>query len=514
MALQDGLLSFTIKETIFLSSDKAGIGELQELELVPDVEVLENESYISITGCLQLSGKYEPIRETAETNSGGTETLIEAMKFTPFQRDKAESPVYGWEERIGHRIPLNITIPVERIADVSDIYAIVDSFDYKLESPHQMLIEAELKLGGIQFADLAEAELPQAAIESAQQPKAAESQALTDNWEFAHVAGDEADAFDDPAPLEEIEQKLSKLEQERELQGRQVAGEFPDSEDLFNIPALPAHVHYEQRYGELTDRSVPETVPAEYAHDNRGADNADHQEQVEEEPPIPEADEPVVSIHDSEPRVVGFTAADNEQEDVQPTTVQGETVAANAQAGGQAQPEESWEASVSRQQEEGQETSSSQVEELVAEDVEASADLHGQQEGGASEEQAEVRVAISGKPLREEGGSLNITSIFSQANKTRQEAEAREEQSASSSSRRGAAEPVSASTLEAMHNLTSFVRNREERTSQLKLCIIQREETLEQISQRYSLPVSKLLEVNRLSSSDQLVAGQILYIPQ
>ena len=29
MALQDGLLSFAIKETIFLSSDRAGIGELQ-----------------------------------------------------------------------------------------------------------------------------------------------------------------------------------------------------------------------------------------------------------------------------------------------------------------------------------------------------------------------------------------------------------------------------------------------------------------------------------------------------
>lgn len=116
--------------------------------------------------------------------------------------------------------------------------------------------------------------------------------------------------------------------------------------------------------------------------------------------------------------------------------------------------------------------------------------------------------------MREEGGSLNITSIFSQASRARQEAEASEEQSSSSSSRKGSSETVSASTLEAVQNLTSFVRNREERSSQMKLCIIQREETLEQISQRYSLPVSKLLEVNRLSPNDQLVAGQILYIPQ
>jgi len=64
-----------------------------------------------------------------------------------------------------------------------------------------------------------------------------------------------------------------------------------------------------------------------------------------------------------------------------------------------------------------------------------------------------------------------------------------------------------------MQNLTSFVKSKEERSSQLKMCIIQRDETLEHIAQRYSMPVSKIVEVNRLAT-EQLVAGQILYIPQ
>ncbi|WP_416037057.1 hypothetical protein, partial [Rhodococcus rhodochrous] len=37
-------------------------------------------------------------------------------------------------------------------------------------------------------------------------------------------------------------------------------------------------------------------------------------------------------------------------------------------------------------------------------------------------EEKEVRVAISGKPAREEGGKVNLTSIFSQATRVQQEA--------------------------------------------------------------------------------------------
>ncbi|TGV07564.1 peptidoglycan-binding protein LysM, partial [Mesorhizobium sp. M00.F.Ca.ET.186.01.1.1] len=203
MALQDGLLSFAIKETIFLSSDRAGIGELQELELVPDVEVLENDSYVSITGCLQLVGKYEPIREAAEANSGGTETLVEAVTFPPFRQEASEEMQYGWEEQIGHRIPLNITIPLDRIAEIGDIYAIVDSFDYKLESPHQMLIDADLKIMGILLGEQQAAQ-PASAD---QEPAAEEARA----WEYAHATDESYQEYASPASLDEIEEKLSAL---------------------------------------------------------------------------------------------------------------------------------------------------------------------------------------------------------------------------------------------------------------------------------------------------------------
>jgi stage VI sporulation protein D len=497
MALQDGLLSFAIKETIFLSSDKAGIGDLQELELVPDVEVLENETNISITGCLQLYGKYEPIRDTA-TNSGGTETLVEAMTFSPFRPEGSEGPYYGWEEQINHRIPLNITIPLERIAEIGDIYAIVDSFDYKLETPHQMLIEAELKIVGIVFAEQAPEQQPQPQPQSqferdhwqTEPPRKEEA------WEFAHVAVDLPDRFAQPASLEEIEQKLHQLEREMERQAQPVSYDSAESASLYDVPALPVSAqegYSSQEFGEVAheDDDVAQTAsyqeetavesPGSWqaestayesvsydsvAYESEVAEAADDQQELSEASKAADQnDEMVLAIHDHQEADYSHVASE-EQEEAAKSDVRVAEVAEVAE-----------------------------VEEEIDDEV-------------------EVRVAISGKASREEaGGNLNITSIFSQASRAKQEAEALEAESSSSSSRKGVTAGANPSTLEAMHNLTSFVRRKEERSSQLKMCIIQRDETLEQISQRYALPVSKIVEVNRLAT-EQLVAGQILYIPQ
>lgn len=490
MALQDGLLSFAIKETIFLSSDRAGIGELQELELVPDVEVLENDSYISITGCLQLFGKYEPIRDTAASNGGGTETLVKAMSFAPFRPEGSEGPYYGWEEQIGHRIPLNITIPHDRIAEIGDIYAIVDSFDYQLESPHQLLIDAELKIMGISLSD-------QPANPSAETFE--QQEAFQEEWSFAHVASDQADGVPQPASLEEIEQKLAMLEQQMQRQAEPTAYEEDDSAspyddpDLYDVPAVEAsgrEFYPHQVYGEVTEadeeqRFAPNETYADAAVSWGAADtpavesaaydspvyetqatHADHADQAEQWADVPaqreEAEEATLAIHDHLDTDFMPVATDETELDSPLAVGEATETAAEPDAG----------------------------------------------------DEVELRVAISGKPSREESGHVNLTSIFSQASRAKQEAlQAQEAESSSSSSRKGAVASASPTTMEAMQNLTSFIRHKEERATRLKMCIIQRDETLEQISQRYSLPVSKIVEVNRLAS-EQLVAGQILYIPQ
>ncbi|OUQ85902.1 peptidoglycan-binding protein LysM [Brevibacillus brevis] len=512
MALQDGQLSFAIKETIFLSSDRAGIGELQELELVPDVEVLENDSFISITGCLQLVGKYEPIREAAEATGGEGESLVEAMTFTPFRQEASDQAFYGWEEQIGHRIPLNITIPLDRITEIGDIYAIVDSFDYKLESPHQMLIDADLKILGIVLGNRNE------------QAEQIETQAAgpdEEAWEYTFAAGDDGQEYTEQTSLDDIDQKLSALEEELERQALPASYESTESPSMFDTPAIAQsnEDEYYEQYGDVLEVAQPdppeswETAPISYDFDSQQTASYDSSDSYSEQPVLADEqeqmreiaekeqghEEPILALHDQQ--AIGYQPVSNE-----PTgsSVEAESQEAVQEAAVHEAVQEAVEASVVSEPEPEPEPEQ-EAEPVVAEAVVA--------EPEAAAEDVEVRVAISGKPSKEEKSSVNITSIFSQASRAKQEAMAQEAESSSSSSRYGSAANASPSTVEAMQNLTSFVRKKEERSSQLKMCIIQRDETLEHISQRYSLPVSKIVEVNRLTS-EQLVAGQILYIPQ
>lgn len=528
MALQDGLLSFTIKETIFLSSDRAGIGDLQELELVPDVEVLENQSYVSITGCLQLYGKYEPIRDTAEPTSGGTETLVEAMSFSPLRLDASERAAYGLEEQIGHRIPLNITIPVERIAQMGDIYAVVDSFDYKLESPHQMLVEAELKIAGIHFADPAEER--QQETNSYDYSYEAVPANHEDVWDYSHVAVEQTEELTEPATLEEIEEKLNALEQEMERDAQPIAYESQDSPSLFDTPAVEMSSHQmytNNSFGEVTEDEAGNSDSSQYESWNlpaqvREEDSSTfehvaaqngYNDQYEYDQQGEELEAPVLAIHDEQE--VDYTSVADQQPATRQEESAEEVVAAKTFSAEEEQESQEVLASAQEEEEADSQAVDGHVEEVEDEEVASEVDAAEVEVSAEPEvqEEAEVRVAISGKPSREKEGNLNITSIFSHASKARQEAEAQDPESSSSSSKKAAVPAANASTLEAMQNLSAFARSREERTSQMKLCIIQKEETLEVISQRYSLPVSRLVEVNRLTS-DQLVAGQILYIPQ
>lgn len=49
--------------------------------------------------------------------------------------------------------------------------------------------------------------------------------------------------------------------------------------------------------------------------------------------------------------------------------------------------------------------------------------------------------------------------------------------------------------------------------SKLKMCIVQRDESLEQIATRYEVSIEQILRVNKLQD-EHIVAGQIVYIPQ
>ncbi|MGA3852241.1 LysM peptidoglycan-binding domain-containing protein [Bacillus pumilus] len=59
-----------------------------------------------------------------------------------------------------------------------------------------------------------------------------------------------------------------------------------------------------------------------------------------------------------------------------------------------------------------------------------------------------------------------------------------------------------------------FAKQEEEDFSRMKICIVQQEDTVDHICERYQLNVQQLLRTNSLSVDAELEEGQILYIPE
>lgn len=71
--------------------------------------------------------------------------------------------------------------------------------------------------------------------------------------------------------------------------------------------------------------------------------------------------------------------------------------------------------------------------------------------------------------------------------------------------------PLSAREENALY-LTKMLSKGEERFSKWKMCIIQENESLDTIADRYEISTSQLVRMNRLQG-EQVEEGQILYIP-
>lgn len=123
MTEQQSGLRFDIYERVHLSEDTAAVKELDEVELVPHIQVYTEEEQALLKGHLYLTGLYE-----------GTEG--EARRT------------------LEHLIPVEITLPLNRIQDVSQVSVNIDNFDVDILSPRSLNVTGVLTLQGIEMLSL------------------------------------------------------------------------------------------------------------------------------------------------------------------------------------------------------------------------------------------------------------------------------------------------------------------------------------------------------------------------
>lgn len=74
--------------------------------------------------------------------------------------------------------------------------------------------------------------------------------------------------------------------------------------------------------------------------------------------------------------------------------------------------------------------------------------------------------------------------------------------------------PFGLKKTETMSLADFFARKESEEAVTWKVCLVQREDTLQKIAERYELPVAELVRENKLETSQSIEEGQALYIPK
>ncbi|GGG20468.1 LysM peptidoglycan-binding domain-containing protein [Paenibacillus abyssi] len=417
---QSSGLRFDVYERVHLPEHVAAIEELEEIELTPHIQVEQHGEQVLLRGNLLLSGVYS---------------------------SQAERQV---PQALEHWIPVEITLPLNRVHRLEDIAVEIDNFDVDLLSSRTLNITGVLSLKGLQ-------------AEPAQAPAAWQEEAIT----VVHRIDRNRQHADEEEP-QQVEQPQQALQQEREPMAQPEDAEQP-GESVFSQPTASEPA------------PIPQTVTwsSFIGQDER-------EQEVNEPKPVERAE----------------SQAKSEKESPQPAVSSSKTPEAVQEQAESKQPA----AEIEQPKLEPESKLDTVLEPLSAPQPEPEP---------PEQAKKEMKIAFSGKqpePEHPKSGVGIMTLLHS--NRREQEARyvARQQELQAEEKEAAASRPAPGDEVEWKK---LFLSKQSEHTEfrKLRLCIVQREETLESIASRYAINPREIVLYNRLS--DQTVSeGQVLYIPK
>lgn len=139
MSENQSSLRFSLEESVWFKRGQE-VEELLSISLDPHITIQEQEQYIIIQGKLFLSGEYRNNAEQVED-----EEVSWQKKYVHTLEYREEEDVYEFK----HQFPVDITIPKEKVEDVSYLDVSVDSFDYDILENLCLKLNADLTISGL-----------------------------------------------------------------------------------------------------------------------------------------------------------------------------------------------------------------------------------------------------------------------------------------------------------------------------------------------------------------------------
>ncbi|MCM3746725.1 LysM peptidoglycan-binding domain-containing protein [Paenibacillus pasadenensis] len=576
MSGQSQGLRFDVYERVHLPEEVAAIEELEEIELVPRIQVIQQGEQAILRGQLQLSGVYR----TA---------------------DRADNV-----QTMEHGIPVEITLPMNRIESLEDISVEIDNFDVDLLSSRTLNITGVLSLTGFRVEPAAEEQAgwQEEPFTAVHRPEA-QPQPTGDISSFRYLELEQEEEEQPQqaayAGTEAAYPNVSGSEDEEETAAEQDYRPASSSEYEDNVDPMEAALNEPYQYAAgWTQLGTPRAQddfpagPPTYLAPLQSADAQQYQQpsfdqwpglpRQDEQPPEPEyqrqqTDQPdwiALQRQEEEEEQDEFTqqeeaepAAEFEQQrqsfeqppDNQPEAYSEKPVswasfsaysslsssASSSNAGqeeaepaavlygrpqGTQEPEPAAEAAEPASEEPAANDRPSADEPAASGAREASAEAAANATGSADQpessgqsayasafaaeqpqepERQELRIAVGAKrspaPPQQEAGD-GITSLIG---RSRREQEQRQAAERNRQQQQEASAAVPAEEVEWQSLFLSRASD-ESAFRKVKMCIVQREETLELIADRYQLQAREIALHNRLADGS-VSEGQVLYIP-
>jgi len=515
-------LRFDIYERVHLSEGVPAIEELEEIELYPRIQVIGQDDHATLRGHLLLTGTYR-----------GENEISEELK---------------------HFIPVEITVPLNRVRSLEDISIEIENFDVDLISNRSLNITGVLSLRGIEGFPVEEPQVWSAdefTVVHSPDPQQGNRSAETEQ------TGSYPNIYAQEYLLQRSEEEglTSAAESVYSSQGlaNPIAGEgtIQDEEELKQQPLFQSSLEPEQSqtWEQGAEFAKPSQLLAENEDSSSLRANEDETQSnelsdtpspvssflaetadrlasyPESEPLLPLAEESSVwsepsveTLHTNSRNSEQTASKLNPQHSDQPSAPdvwhfksarsepkEEDQAVADVPAGPQS---ENWQDVFAVSEPE----ISEKDRPLEALDTNESAEKEAfiPEPVAETEDKPELKVAFGSKresaPKQEEG--VGISSLLSSGRVTRESEAEREQEAHAGVLQEEAYQPDDVEWknlfLGTIVDQTPFRK--------VKLCIVQREETLDTIADRYQLSTRELQLYNRLS--EQVVEeGQILYIP-
>ncbi|MGN7243167.1 LysM peptidoglycan-binding domain-containing protein [Bacillus paralicheniformis] len=493
---QNNRLQFSVEESICFQKGQE-VSELLSISLDPDITVQEVNDYVSIRGSLELTGEYniDQTREYAELPA--TSRFVEDVKL------KGDGSA-----ELTHCFPVDITIPKDKVNHLNDVFVFIDAFDYQLTDARMLTIQADLAIEGLlNVSGEAGEEEPRtmpAAVQSEEElepafrsPSNDEEQGKEEEFliqldrsyeeqdeEQQYEEAEETDTDAEAVPIyqsflgDDTEEtkpfftaSLSAAERtKREMENpKDAALEYPEEEYELKREKVEAKPEeYELK------REKVEAKPEEYEL---------KREKVEAKPEEYELKREKVEAKPEEYEL-------KEEKEAKPEEYELKREEAEAE------PEPLQRAYQTH--DEPKETPFYGVPPLLEED-----------QNDREPETFEVEVTQKAEAIDEEeeaGHTIEIPE-YSFHEQTEPEEE-RDEMPAADDQEVSAKENDNALYLTKL-----FTKQGEEEFTRMRMCIVQQNDTIDLLCERYDINVQQLIRMNSLSLDEELKEGQILYIP-